>query len=242
MLQLENLEWRHPPYHMHFNLHAAAGERLAILGASGAGKSTLLNLIAGFLPPQHGRLLIDGTDYTAAPPPPPPHAKPDQQHHQVRPRDGRAHLSVRDNIAIGINPNLKLTAEQRARLHETAEKTGLADLLDRLPEQLSGGQKQRVALARCLLRDRPLLLLDEPFSALDPALRVEMLDLLDDTCLRHQPLLLMVTHNLDDALRIAPRSLVIDDGTIAWDGTTADLARGDSPAAALLGIGKAAGG
>ena len=134
------------------------------------------------------------------------------------------------------------TAEQRARLHETAEKTGLADLLDRLPEQLSGGQKQRVALARCLLRDRPLLLLDEPFSALDPALRVEMLDLLDDTCLRHQPLLLMVTHNLDDALRIAPRSLVIDDGTIAWDGTTADLARGDSPAAALLGIGKAAGG
>ena len=68
MLQLENLEWRHPPYHMHFNLHAAAGERLAILGASGAGKSTLLNLIAGFLPPQHGRLLIDGTDYTAAPP------------------------------------------------------------------------------------------------------------------------------------------------------------------------------
>ena len=69
-----------------------------------------------------------------------------------------------------------------------------------------------------------------------------MLDLLDDTCLRHQPLLLMVTHNLDDALRIAPRSLVIDDGTIAWDGTTADLARGDSPAAALLGIDKAAGG
>ena len=222
MLQLENLEWRHPPYHMHFNLHAAAGERLAILGASGAGKSTLLNLI--------------GTDYTAAPPAARPISMLYQEHNLF------SHLNVRDNIAIGINPNLKLTAEQRARLHETAEKTGLADLLDRLPEQLSGGQKQRVALARCLLRDRPLLLLDEPFSALDPALRVEMLDLLDDTCLRHQPLLLMVTHNLDDALRIAPRSLVIDDGTIAWDGTTADLARGDSPAAALLGIGKAAGG
>ena len=204
MLQLENLEWRHPPYHMHFNLHAAAGERLAILGASGAGKSTLLNLIAGFLPPQHGRLLIDGTDYTAAPPAARPISMLYQEHNLF------SHLNVRDNIAIGINPNLKLTAEQRARLHETAEKTGLADLLDRLPEQLSGGQKQRVALARCLLRDRPLLL--------------------------------MVTHNLDDALRIAPRSLVIDDGTIAWDGTTADLARGDSPAAALLGIGKAAGG
>ena len=109
-------------------------------------------------------------------------------------------------------------------------------MLDRLPEQLSGGQKQRVALARCLLRDRPLLLLDEPFSALDPALRVEMLDLLDDTCLRRQPLLLMVTHNIDDALRIAPRSIVINDGKIAWDGTTADLARGDSPVATLLGI------
>ena len=204
MLQLENLEWRHPPDHMHFNLHAAAGERLAILGASGAGKSTLLNLIAGFLPPQRGRLLIDGTDYTAAPPAARPISMLYQEHNLF------SHLSVRDNIAIGINPNLKLTAEQRAHLHETAEKTGLADLLDRLPEQLSGGQKQRVALARCLLRDRPLLL--------------------------------MVTHNLDDALRIAPRSLVIDDGTIAWDGTTADLARGDSPAAALLGIDKAAGG
>ena len=147
-----------------------------------------------------------------------------------------SHLNVRDNIAIGLSPNLKLTPDQRAQLQATAEKTGLAGLLDRLPEQLSGGQKQRVALARCLLRDRPLLLLDEPFSALDPALRVEMLDLLDDTCLRRQPLLLMVTHNIDDALRIAPRSIVINDGKIAWDGTTADLARGDSPVATLLGI------
>ena len=230
MLTLDNLEWRHPPYQMHYTLHAAAGERLAILGTSGAGKSTLLNLIAGFLPAHSGRLLINGADTTAAPPAARPISMLYQEHNLF------SHLNVRDNIAIGINPNLKLTAEQRARLHETAEKTGLADLLDRLPEQLSGGQKQRVALARCLLRDRPLLLLDEPFSALDPALRVEMLDLLDDTCLRQQPLLLMVTHNLDDALRIAPRSLVIDDGTIAWDGTTADLARGDSPAARVLGI------
>ena len=233
MLQLENLEWRHPPYHMHFNLHATAGERLAILGASGAGKSTLLNLIAGFLPPQRGRLLINGANYTHAPPAARPISMLYQEHNLF------SHLTVRDNIAIGLHPNLKLSGEQRAQLQTTAEKTGLADLLDRLPEQLSGGQKQRVALARCLLRDRPLLLLDEPFSALDPALRFEMLDLLDDTCLRQQPLLLMVTHNLDDALRIAPRSIVIDDGHIAWDGATADLARGDSPAARLLGIGGA---
>lgn len=230
MLTLDKLEWHHPPYQMHYTLHAAAGERLAILGASGAGKSTLLNLIAGFLPAHSGRLLINGADYTAAAPDARPISMLYQEHNLF------SHLNVRDNIAIGLSPNLKLTPDQRAQLQATAEKTGLAGLLDRLPEQLSGGQKQRVALARCLLRDRPLLLLDEPFSALDPALRNEMLDLLDDTCLRHQPLLLMVTHNIDDALRIAPRSIVIDGGTIAWDGATADLARGDSPVATLLGI------
>ena len=232
MLNLDNLEWHAPPYHMRFTLHAAAGERLAILGASGAGKSTLLNLIAGFLTPHSGRLRIDGADYTAASPAARPISMLFQEHNLF------SHLTVRDNIAIGLSPNLKLSSEQRAQLQDTAAKTGLADLLDRLPEQLSGGQKQRVALARCLLRNRPLLLLDEPFSALDPALRIEMLDLLDDTCLRQQPLLLMVTHNLDDALRIAPRSLVVDNGQIAWDGATSDLARGDSPAAALLGIEK----
>jgi thiamine transport system ATP-binding protein len=113
---------------------------------------------------------------------------------------------------------------------------GLETLLNRLPGELSGGQRQRVALARCLVREQPVLLLDEPFSALDPALRQEMLTLVQDVCLRQQLTLLMVSHSVEDAARIAPRSVVVADGRIAWDGKTDDLLSGESPVSALLGI------
>ncbi|WFO11372.1 hypothetical protein MAY76_04740 [Edwardsiella ictaluri] len=90
-------------------------------------------------------------------------------------------------------------------------------------------------MARCLLRRQPILLLDEPFSALDPALRAEMLTLLDDICRQRQLTLLMVSHNLDDAACIAPRTLVIDDGCVAYDGPTVALLAGSVAAARLLG-------
>lgn len=109
-------------------------------------------------------------------------------------------------------------------------------LLDRLPGELSGGQRQRAALARCLVRQQPVLLLDEPFSALDPALRQEMLTLVADVCQRQQLTLLMVSHSVEDAARIAPRSIVVAEGRIAWDGATDDLLSGSSSASALLGI------
>ena len=93
-----------------------------------------------------------------------------------------------------------------------------------------------MALARCLIRKQPILLLDEPFSALDPALRKEMLNLLDTQCRERNMTLLMVSHSLEDALSIAPRSLVVRDGRIIWDGATAALLAGNSDASALLGI------
>ncbi len=231
MLILDNLSWRYRQLAMQFSFSARQGERLAVLGASGAGKSTLLNLIAGFLVPQQGRLLFNDREYTHTPPSKRPVSMLFQDHNLF------SHLKVRENIAIGLHPNLKLTPAQKTALYQIADKMGLSDLLERLPEQLSGGQRQRVALARCLLRDRPLLLLDEPFSALDPALRHEMLTLTDEICTRQQSILLIVSHNIDDALHIAPRSIVIADGHILWDGPTEALARGESPAAALLGIG-----
>lgn len=113
---------------------------------------------------------------------------------------------------------------------------GIAEFLDRLPGELSGGQRQRVALARCLVREQPILLLDEPFSALDPALRQQMLALVQDVCQRQQLTMLMVSHSIEDAARIAPRSVVIAEGRIVWDGMTEELLKGNANASSLLGI------
>ncbi|XTZ37729.1 thiamine ABC transporter ATP-binding protein ThiQ [Salmonella enterica] len=230
MLQLIDVTWLYQHLPMRFTLSAAQGEQIAVLGPSGAGKSTLLNLIAGFLPPASGVITINGEDHTATPPSQRPVSMLFQENNLF------THLTVRQNIGLGLHPGLKLNAEQQRKLNAIAQTMGLHEMLDRLPEQLSGGQRQRVALARCLVREQPLLLLDEPFSALDPALRQEMLALVQEVCRSQQLTLLMVSHSIEDAARIAERALVIADGRIAWDGLTDDLLRGQSPASALLGI------
>jgi len=230
MLRLTDVTWLYQHLPMRFTLTVKAGEQIAILGPSGAGKSTLLNLIAGFLTPASGTLTIAGNDHTHTPPSQRPVSMLFQENNLF------THLTVQQNIGLGLNPGLKLNREQQQTLRQIAETMGLEELLDRLPEQLSGGQRQRVALARCLVREQPLLLLDEPFSALDPALRQEMLLLVQEVCRRQQLTLLMVSHSVEDAARIAERSLVVADGRIAWDGKTDDLLSGKSSASALLGI------
>lgn len=230
MLKLNDVTWLYQHLPMRFTLDVARGERIAVLGPSGAGKSTLLNLIAGFLPPASGSLLIDGEKHNATPPAQRPVSMLFQENNLFN------HLTVRQNIGLGIHPGLKLNREQRAQVTAIAEQMGMDTLLDRLPGELSGGQRQRAALARCLVRQQPVLLLDEPFSALDPALRQEMLTLVADVCQRQQLTLLMVSHSVEDAARIAPRSIVVAEGRIAWDGATDDLLSGNSSASALLGI------
>ena len=136
----------------------------------------------------------------------------------------------------GKHPGVRLPAGQRQELQEIGQQMGLEALLERVPGELSGGKRQRAARARCLVREQPVLLLDEPFSALDPALRQEMLSLVGDVCRQQQLTLLMVSHSVEDAARIAPRSLVVADGRIAWDGKTEELLSGAPQAAALLGI------
>lgn len=131
---------------------------------------------------------------------------------------------------------LKLSASQREKMQHIARQMGIGELMQRLPGELSGGQRQRVALARCLVREQPVLLLDEPFSALDPALRQEMLTLVSDVCRERQLTLLMVSHSVEDAARIAPRSVVVADGRIAWQGETDELLSGRASASVLLGI------
>ena len=230
MLTLNKLTYLYEHLPMRFDLQIDAGERVAILGPSGAGKSTLLSLTAGFLSPVSGQILLNGVDHSATPPAKRPVSMLFQENNLF------SHLTVRQNMGLGLHPGLKLTAQQKQELEEIARQVGLSDCLARLPSQLSGGQRQRVALARCLLRSQPILLLDEPFSALDPALRSEMLSLLDKVCGQRQLTLLMVSHNLDDAARIAPRTLLIVDGRIFYDGPTQALVNGSAPEARVLGI------
>ncbi len=230
MLTLEKLAYLYEHLPMRFDLRIQPGERVAVLGPSGAGKSTLLSLIAGFLPAASGRLLLDGEESTATPPAQRPVSMLFQENNLF------AHLTVAQNIGLGLDPGLRLNAQQQRQLAQIARQVGLEEHLPRLPSQLSGGQRQRAALARCLIRQRPILLLDEPFSALDPALRNEMLQLLQEVCEQRNLTLLMVSHNLDDAARIAPRTLLVVDGRIYYDGPTQSLLDGSSPAAQVLGI------
>ncbi len=230
MLTLNKLTYLYDHLPMRFDLQIEAGERVAILGPSGAGKSTLLSLVAGFLAPTSGTIALNGHDHSHTPPAKRPVSMLFQENNLF------SHLTVRQNMGLGLHPGLKLTPAQHQALQEIAVRVGLEECLERLPSQLSGGQRQRVALARCLLRSQPILLLDEPFSALDPALRSEMLNLLDNICGERNLTLLMVSHNLDDAARVAQRTLLIVDGRIYYDGPTKALVEGSAAEAKVLGI------
>lgn len=230
MLKLIDVTWLYQHLPMRFTLSVRQGEQVAVLGPSGAGKSTLLSLIAGFLPPASGAIMIANQDHTRTPPARRPVSMLFQENNLF------THLTVRQNMGLGLDPGLKLSAAQKSKLDAIAAAMGLEALLNRLPGELSGGQRQRVALARCLVREQPLLLLDEPFSALDPALRQEMLTLVNEVCERQQLTLLMVSHNVEEAALIASRAVVIADGRIAWDGETRTLLSGNAPVSGLLGI------
>ncbi|MEE3661055.1 thiamine ABC transporter ATP-binding protein ThiQ [Brenneria sp. g21c3] len=209
MIFLDKLTYLYQDFPMRFDLNVQAGERIAILGPSGAGKSTLLNLIAGFLIADSGELRLNGQDHRHTPPSKRPVSILFQENNLF------PHLTLEKNIALGLHPGLRLNAGQRETLQEIAQQVGLTELLNRLPSQVSGGQRQRAALARCLVRRQPILLLDEPFSALDPALRQEMLQLLEKICDERQLTLLMVSHNLDDANYIASRAITVNNGCIS---------------------------
>lgn len=224
MLNVNQLSYAYHSQHHHesslsfvFDFKLEQGDIAALIGPSGAGKSTLLALIAGFLQPNSGDITINHQKICHLDPAQRPLSMLFQEHNLF------PHLSVYENIALGVDPRLKLTPQQQQQVITTAEKVGLKQYLPRLPEQLSGGQRQRIALARCLIRQRPLLLLDEPFSALDPALRSDMLQLVKNLATEQNITVLMITHNPDDAHKIANKCLFIDDGEIKAFGTTESL-------------------
>ena len=208
MIRLDNVFLADDTLPMTFDLQVATGERIAIVGPSGAGKSTLLNLIAGFVLPTQGNIWLKGENHTRSAPYERPVSMLFQENNLF------PHLTVQQNLALGLKTSLKLTALEQDQIEQVADAVGLTSFLSRLPNSLSGGQKQRVALARCLLRDKPILLLDEPFSALDPELRLEMLNLIDELCHSKNLTLLLITHQPSELTGKVDRMLRIENGRI----------------------------
>jgi thiamine transport system ATP-binding protein len=209
MIRLENVGFRYEDMVMNFDLQVAKGELVGIIGPSGAGKSTLLSLIAGFDLPVSGRISIAGVDMEGVGPDQHPVSMIFQDHNSF------AHLDVWTNVALGISPDLKLDPQQRARVDEALARVGIADFKARKSTELSGGERQRIAIARALVRDKPVLLLDEPFAALGPALRRDMLDLIREIQRERKLTVLMVTHQPEDAKYAASRIAFVQNGRIA---------------------------
>lgn len=216
-VRLDDVDFAFEDWQVSFDLSVEASAIVAVMGPSGSGKSTLLNLVAGFEAPQRGRILIGGSDVTFRPPAERPVSMVFQENNLF------GHLDVFANVGLGRSPSLRLTAQDREEIMAAIAQTGLAGKEKRLPAELSGGERQRVALARALIRDRPVLLLDEAFASLGPALRREMLDLVADLHERRGMTVLMVTHHPDDARQIARETVLIEDGRVAAHAATEEM-------------------
>ena len=205
MLHLDRLCYQLNEFSLTADLQIAAGDRVAVIGPSGGGKSTLLNGIAGFLVPSAGQMFWGGQ-----PMPDHPGERPLSilfQDHNFFP-----HLTVLDNVAIGLRPEMRLSVAQKAQAVAALDQVGLGDKAMAYPRDLSGGQQGRAGLARVLLRQRPLLLLDEPFAALGPALKDEMLEITRQIVQQAGITALMVTHDPQDALSFAEYAILVAEG------------------------------
>ncbi|HET8790029.1 MAG TPA: ABC transporter ATP-binding protein [Modicisalibacter sp.] len=199
------------------DLTIEAGEFFTLLGPSGCGKTTLLRILAGLEEPDDGSLLIGGTDITDIP----PHRRSVNtvfQSYALFP-----HLSVRDNLAFGLRMRGESVAERERKVAEVAEFIHLGSLVDRRVDQLSGGQRQRIALARALICEPDVLLLDEPLSALDAGLRGQLQVELQRIQKRLSMTFVFVTHDQDEAMVMSDRIAVLDSGIIQQVGTPSEV-------------------
>ncbi|MCA1903916.1 MAG: sulfate ABC transporter ATP-binding protein [Cyanobacteria bacterium M5B4] len=199
------------------SLEFKAGELIALLGPSGSGKSTLLRLIAGLELPDEGKILITGKDTT---------------YQQVQDRNIGfvfqhyalfRHMTVRQNIGFGLTIRKTAKAKIKARVDDLLELVQLKGLGDRYPDQLSGGQRQRVALARALAVEPQILLLDEPFGALDAQVRKELRQWLRRLHDEVHVTTVFVTHDQEEAMEISDRIVVMNKGRVEQIGTPAEI-------------------
>lgn len=207
------------------NFQINAGEIFVIMGLSGSGKSTLIRLINRLIEPTAGQVLVDGQDVASMPP---------QQLIKLRRRDMAMvfqsfallpHLTVLANAAFGLEVAGVPRKEREARAMKVLEQVGLSAFANRYPRELSGGMQQRAGLARALVVNPSLMLMDEAFSALDPLKRTEMQGLLLDLQREHQRTIIFVSHDLDEACRIGNRIAIMEGGRIVQIGTPDEIIR-----------------
>ncbi|GGF54327.1 ABC transporter ATP-binding protein [Marmoricola endophyticus] len=202
---------------LRFSLQADPGETIAVVGPNGAGKSTLLDAVAGTAPTE-GSLHVAGQDWRRVP----THRRRValvHQDHALFP-----HLSVRANVEYGARARGTGRAEARRRASDLLQLLEVGELAERRPGQLSGGQSQRVALARALATEPEVVLLDEPFAALDVAVAQRLREVLAERLAGFTGVTLLVTHDAVDLFTLADRVLVVEDGAVAQCGTPAEVA------------------
>jgi sulfate/thiosulfate transport system ATP-binding protein len=199
------------------DINVASGRLTALLGPSGGGKSTLLRIIGGLERPDSGEVRIDDREITGVP------AQRRNVGFVFQHYAAFKHLSVFRNVAFGLEVRKRPKDEIRRRVHELLELVHLEQFADRLPAQLSGGQRQRMALARALAVEPSVLLLDEPFGALDAKVRRELRDWLRHLHDEVHVTTLFVTHDQEEALEVSDEIVVINQGRVEQVGTPDDL-------------------
>ncbi|MGF9761216.1 ATP-binding cassette domain-containing protein [Microvirga sp. 0TCS3.31] len=217
MLVIENCRLSWPDFVADYSLSVKAGHLCAIIGPSGGGKTTLLHMIAGFETPESGMLTLGGQNLLPLAPAKRPVAIVFQDHNLF------PHLNVEQNVGLGLRPSLRLADDEKLLIEDTLESVGLEGFGSRKPGEMSGGQRQRVALARALVSGRPLILLDEPFSSLDPTLRRDMILLVDEMRRKRPVTILMTIHTPEDAADVADQMAFVADGKVLASGRPADI-------------------
>jgi len=190
------------------NLSLESDKIYAIIGPSGAGKSTFLNLISGFSEISSGSILWNEQEISCLP--------PSKRNISILFQDNNLfpHLSVWRNLALAVSHWPKISNDDEGKLRSVISEIGIQGLESRKPSQLSGGQQSRVALARVLLQRNKILLLDEPFAALGPSLKDQMLELIEKIAKKRGLLVLMVTHDPADANKIASQTIVVKNNKV----------------------------
>ena len=208
MIKVKKLKYRFESTSFEFNFDLNSTDIVGVLGKSGSGKSTLFNLLAGFLNPNEGSIFFNKNDITFLKPPERNISILFQDHNNFN------HLSIFENIILGIDPDMKQTQNNFKIVKDIMKKVSLNIDLQKKVSDLSGGEQQRVSIARCLLRKKSILLLDEPFNSLDPGLRKTLYEDVKNMSLTNQIMTLISSHLIEELETVTDKFLFINKGKI----------------------------